>query len=52
MVDDTASDQEAHNLESSSDEGRETENEQNLQSAKMEELEARLNAISNRSELQ
>ncbi|ONK77795.1 uncharacterized protein A4U43_C02F10740 [Asparagus officinalis] len=52
VVDDAASDQEAHSLESSSDEGRETENEQNLQSAKMEELEARLKAIANRSELQ
>ena len=49
VVDDAASDQEAHSLESSSNEGRETENEQNLQSAKMEELEARLKAIANRS---
>ena len=44
-------DQETHHVESSSEEEKEAENEQNPQLAKMKELEARLNVITNRSEL-
>ncbi|ONK61137.1 uncharacterized protein A4U43_C08F26620 [Asparagus officinalis] len=45
------SDREAHNLESSFENDKEIERELHHQSAKVDELEARLNAIANRSEL-
>ena len=45
------SDHETHNLECSFENEKEMERELNPQSSKVDELEARLNAITNRSEL-